>query len=94
MVVSCTEANVLRSVVTVCELREDPEGRYHGLPTVIAVPSQRSGLEKDLVVIASPYTIPKNCLVRDSLQGTMAPLLYLQLEEALKRVFGWTRWPD
>lgn len=94
MVVSCNEANILRAVVTLCELREDPEGRFDGLPTVVAVPAARSGLESNLVAIASPYTIPKNCLVRDSLQGTLAPPLYLQLEEALKRVFGWTRWPD
>lgn len=51
---------------------------------MVNVPAERSGLEKNLVAIASPYTIPKNGLVRDSRQGSLAPPLYLLLEDALK----------
>lgn len=94
VVVSCTEANSLRGVVTVCELREDSEASYRGLPTVVEVPAGRSGLAKDHVAVASPYTIPKNCVLRESLQGFLPPQLYGELEDALKRVFGWAPWPQ
>lgn len=94
VVVSCAEANAVRSVVTLCELREDPEDRLRGLPTVVGLPARESGLERDLVAIASPYTVPKACLVLGGTEGFLPPRLYASVEEALKRVLGWAPWPD
>lgn len=94
VVVSCGEANACRSVVTLCELREDLEGRFRGLPTVVELAAKESGLERDLIAIASPYTVPKSCLVKGGGEGHLAPSLYREVEAALKRVLGWEPWPD
>ena len=91
VVVSCSEANAVRSVVVLCELCEDPSGRFKGLPTTVAVPAADSELGKDYVAVASPYTLPKNCLIER--MGTVSPQLYERLEDALRRVFGWSSWP-
>ena len=81
----------MRSVVTVCELREDAQGKYRGLPTVVEVSGGRTGLGQEWIAIASPYTIPRNRLL--SREGNLPPQLYERLEEALRRVFGWAPWP-
>ena len=94
VVVSCTEANTVRNVITVCELREDPERKYRGLPTVVFAPAETTGLEEDLVVIASPYTTPKNCVLPDSREGILPPQLFEEVEISIKRIFGWAPWPD
>ena len=91
VVVSCNEANAVRNVVVLCELSEDPARKFKGLPTTVEIPSASSGLDKDYTAIASPYTLPKNCLVERA--GAVPPQLYERLEDALRRVFGWSSWP-
>lgn len=93
VIVSCTEANAVRSVVTVCEIREDPEKKYSGLPTVVFVLAEATGFGKNFMVIASPYTVPRNCIIQRSREGILPPRLFEELETCIKRVFGWTPWP-
>ncbi|MBI5245087.1 MAG: hypothetical protein HY922_15600 [Elusimicrobia bacterium] len=94
IVVSSTEANAIRNVVTVCELGEDPEKKYRGLPTVVFASADETGLGKDLMAIASPYTVPKNCFLAGSREGVFPPALFEDLETCVKRIFGWAPWPD
>ena len=93
VIVSSTEANAVRSVVTVCEIREDPEKKYHSLPTIVFMPAEATGFGKDFVAIASPYTVPKNCIIPSSREGILPPRLFEELETFIKRVFGWAPWP-
>ena len=93
VVVSCSTANALRKSVVVCELLEDHLGAFgrNPLPTVVPAPSRSTGMDKDCVLSAAPYTIPRAQL--KNVRGFLPPPILADLNTALKRVFGWAAWP-
>lgn len=91
VVVSCNESNALRTVLTLCQLIDDADGKLRGLPTTVGVPASANPLNRPLLAIASPYTVPQNCVV--AREGSLGLPSYESLETALKRVLGWAAWP-
>ena len=91
VVVSCNEANALRTVLTLCQLIDDEQGTFRGLPTAVEVPASLSPRNRPMAAIASPYTVPQNCVV--AREGDLPIPIYESLETALKRVLGWAAWP-
>ncbi len=93
VVVSCSEANALRRSVVVSEIYDDSQGIFRGqrLPTVVPLPSEKSGLAGEMIVYASLYTIPQARLIER--RAILPPHLVEELNTAIKRVLGFEAWP-